>query len=534
MSQPASPDSSFGEKLFDTTCKALIPPQTVPVDAVAEIWTLGALIKLSGGNTVFVAYTEAARLEASNYRVSITASNGQNIALSQFGMKYDSFAQKLTESWGNALAKALLMEESTVVYESPCFYAIQDMRVPGQAPAACRARIYETALVILSSNVLPIRIPFSQIQTVDLQNFKVRLTAKNGVTIELSRLANVTQFFVEKLREAMRALEATSIETIKANVPSATFDELQKLSWLMVEGRAAPRKDVDQISLGLWSKLEKSVEFSPLSQSYDYISSIGVPNLECVGLKKSKDIVYIWFMIPVMGEVSVGGNAIVLEVTSETGHATYLFRVMPRAEFATTAAERFSEQAAIVIGDLNEAIIATGFRREPIYLSGDQLNTPEYSKYLYAADHLEPLKLLRERFFARIIHTGLDQWKADLTDALHFNTSIIEDTPRWTKSKLDFVEPQETTPMISSPPVSERKSIPIIQNLNVEAPPGPSMPDKVVVLSRMDADDSGNVKLCLRDSDFEQDIWITVTSDDATKLGAFPGTKVKISLQKNA
>jgi len=232
--------------------------------------------------------------------------------------------------------------------------------------------------------------------------------------------------------------------------------------------------------------------------------------------------------------VSVGGNAIVLEVTSETGHATYLFRVMPRAEFATTTAERFSEQAAIVVGDLNEAIIATGFRRETIYLSDDQLNTPEYSKYLYAADHLEPLKLLRERFFARINHSSLAQWKADLIDALQFNTGVNEDVQRWSKSKLDFVESQDTTQTVSTRTVSEVEPVPIIQNLNAEGPRGLSMPDKVVVLSRMDGDDSGNVKLCLRDSDFEQDIWITVSADDATKLGAFPGTKVKLSLQKNA
>ena len=125
MSHPAAPDSSFGEKLFDSNCKALVASQSGPVDAAAEIWTLGIMVKPSGGSTVFVAYTEA-RVEASNYRVSITASNGQNIALSQFGNKYDNFAKKLSEGWGNALAKALLMEEANVLYEAPCFYAIQD------------------------------------------------------------------------------------------------------------------------------------------------------------------------------------------------------------------------------------------------------------------------------------------------------------------------------------------------------------------------------------------------------------------------
>jgi hypothetical protein len=532
MSQPAL-DSSFGEKLFDSNCKALVPPQSGAIDAVAEVWTLGIMVKASGVNSVFVPHVEA-RVEASNYRVSITASNGLNIVLSQFGNKYDNFAKKLGESWGDALAKALLMEEANVVYEAPCFYINQDPHAPGQAPSPCRARIYETVLVILPTNILPIRFPFSRIQSVDLQNFKVRLAMRKGAVIELSRLANATQFFVEKLREAMKAVEAISIETIRTNVPSATFDELQRLSWLMMEGRAASRIDVERISQGLWTKLEKSVGFSPLAESYRYISSIAVSNLECVGLRKSKDVVYVWFMIPVIGSLSSGGNAVIMEVTSETGHATYLFRVMPRGEFATASAEKFSEQAAAVLDDLNEAITATGFRREPIYLTEDQLNTQEFSKYLYAADHLEALKLLRERFFARIIHNSFDQWKSDLSEALLFNTITKDEAERWSKSKLDFVETQELTPAISTPNITEMHPAPMIQNLNVEEPCGQPMPDKVVVLSRMEGDDNGNVKLCLHDNEFDQDIWVMISGDDAMKLGAFPGTKVKLSLQKNA
>lgn len=419
--------SSFGEKLFESSCKVVMPLRQSPVDAVAEVWSLGLVVKPVSENTIFIAYTETPKMEASNYRATIATKAGA-IALSQFGTKYERFAQVLTESWSDALAKALLMEESNLVYEVSC---LTSMRVYLQ-PVQSRIRIYDTALVILPLNTVPVRIPFSSLKSIDYDAFKIRLTLWDGETTEVSRLGNATQFFYDKLKEAKKSLEESTLETIEAMVPSASFQELNSLSSLMMEGRAAPRYAVQSISAALWEKLEKSVEISPLSAAYHYLSTVGLNDLESLGLRKTLNSVYLWFMIPLMStQDRQGGNALLMEVTSETGHATYLFRVMPRNQFAATTTEEFAKRSEILIRELNEAIVATGFRREPIYLSDEQLNRPEYSKYLYASRHLEPLRLLRDRFFARIIHNTFDQWKADLNEALHFNITETNDSFRW-------------------------------------------------------------------------------------------------------
>jgi hypothetical protein len=152
------------------------------------------------------------------------------------------------------------------------------------------------------------------------------------------------------------------------------------------------------------------------------------------------EVVYAWFLVPVKGSVQSGGNALVMEITSEIGHATYLFRVMSRTDFPNASQERFVQESETLTHNLNEAIIATGFRREPIYLSDDKLNSPSYAKYLYAAKHLEPLKLLRERFFARIIHHSFEQWKSHLSEALIFNTRAADEASRWSSSTDDLNE----------------------------------------------------------------------------------------------
>lgn len=89
---------------------------------------------------------------------------------------------------------------------------------------------------------------------------------------------------------------------------------------------------------------------------------------------------------------------------------------------------------------INEGMIATGFRREPIYLSNEKLSTSAYSKYLYAAKNLDVLMFLRERFYARIIHTTYENWQKDLNEAMAFNTKALQEEARWGKSQLEQPE----------------------------------------------------------------------------------------------
>lgn len=524
--------SAFGEKVFEAACRAAISSQA-EVDATAEVWTIGLAVKPSVGNTVFLPYTDAEKLEASNFHVSVGA-QGSSISLSRFGAKYDQFVLELGKRYSDAIAKALLMDEPRVVNETQCSYsaAVGGPQVTGQG----RARIYETALVLLPANARPMRFPFSLVTSVDLQGYKVVVSSTMGA-VELSRLGNATQFFADKLREAMRSLEAATVETIKSMVPSANFNELNELARPMAEGRAASRKVVETISPDLWKRIELSVGQSPLAETYQHLSAMGESALSSIGLRKAMERTYVWFLIPVMGSAEVGGNAVAMEVTSEGGHATYLFWVVPRSEFPKATKESWYQQAEGVAFDLNEAIIATGLRREPIYLTSDQLNTPEYGKYLYAAANLEPLRFLRERFFARVVHTTFEQWKKDLQEALLFNVTAPEGSARWGRSSLEFIEfgqPSRVPPVPTAPAPSAGMTVaaPTLQALNVEAGERIVVSEKVYTLQNMEADDRGNIKLWLHDVEMDSNTEIKITGDQASKLSAFPGSKIKVTLQK--
>jgi hypothetical protein len=80
-------------------------------------------------------------------------------------------------------------------------------------------------------------------------------------------------------------------------------------------------------------------------------------------------------------------------------------------------------------------ILDVNFRREPVYLSDEQIrNEPQYARYRYATQNIESLKDLRRLFIGRIIHSTFEQWKSDVASLLAFNITAPNGA-RWEKSQ---------------------------------------------------------------------------------------------------
>ena len=52
METQTSEAAPFGERLFEASCKVNTPPAQSQVDAVAEVWTLGLVVRPLSENTV--------------------------------------------------------------------------------------------------------------------------------------------------------------------------------------------------------------------------------------------------------------------------------------------------------------------------------------------------------------------------------------------------------------------------------------------------------------------------------------------------
>ncbi len=328
------------------------------------------------------------------------------------------------------------MSEEVVEYEARATYI--NVRADGsQSFGPCRARVLPSALVILPADAIPVKIQFARMISAQAQNFRVNVETSDSGVFELLRMGTSYQFFADKLTAARRAFEGEGFETLLAIGPGIGFDRLLDLSKLMAEGRAVSKADVVKRTFDFWLTLERLVRDSPLGPSYSRLQSLAIEDLTSIGFKKNLRGNYVWFMMAIQGSVEKGGNTIALEVTSETGHATYLFRVMEREKFASCPPEQFQTAARDAMKVISEAMITTGFRREPIYMDEAKMNSPAFTKYLYATKNLPELKLLRELFYARIIRKALESWAADLDAALLFNVTATEDTTKWEKSQTD-------------------------------------------------------------------------------------------------
>lgn len=125
-----------------------------------------------------------------------------------------------------------------------------------------------------------------------------------------------------------------------------------------------------------------------------------------------------WFFFPLNGErgAATPANVVAWESSSKSGRATYLFRLVDPAQTSSLAhPARAQATVEAAIHELNRAIGLLNFRREPIYLSDDDLALdPRYRRYAIACRKLPELRRLRASFLGRAIHTSPEAWQKQL------------------------------------------------------------------------------------------------------------------------
>ncbi len=126
---------------------------------------------------------------------------------------------------------------------------------------------------------------------------------------------------------------------------------------------------------------------------------------------------WLWYFTPLARE-GRPINAVAQEVTSESGHATYLYRLMDQTRFDSLSGEALADAVGEAIARLNRALLTLNFRREPIYLPDDQITQGRYTRYAVALRKLEYLQWARRAFLGRAIHKDDATWRSNLDQAL--------------------------------------------------------------------------------------------------------------------
>jgi hypothetical protein len=295
-------------------------------------------------------------------------------------------------------------------------------------------------------------VPFAFVEGVrfDEDAYQVLVTTDEGEVVRFGQMAKRSQEFAGELRRLLDAAAARTGRTLGSLLPGLAPAVVARLSREMRDGRAAQQRAVDAIDPALWPRLEGVVVGTEnLRQSYDRLTALCPPGWAAFGIKavlaeekeggdvealrevpdpapdaaadtdapeeEERAPTVMWFFTP----LARGGepvNLVAQEITSEKGHATYLFRVLPDEQFASLSGDALAEAVAKGVRRLNRALLTLNFRREPIYLPKEQIETPRYARYVVALRKLDYLIWTREAFVTRLIHNAT--WEQQLETAL--------------------------------------------------------------------------------------------------------------------
>lgn len=429
--------------LLECPLKVILPGQDSAQgqEAEARLTETGLELTAKFLDALTYSYRDIVGIEAENYRVNLSVVNGDTLHLYHLGSKYSDFVRILIYQRNELILTDLLMQERVrrAEIEAAC-----TRHVPGEEPkelGTCELRVCDTALLIIPEYAEPVRLPFSFVDNVAAEGYSVTIASDYGEKYTFAKLGREFTPFTDLLSEVIGELSAKAQQLLREFAPAAAPTAIHQAARLMREGRAARRQDLDEIDPGLWKGLEQHLEAVGVSEEYTFLSAMAGTSQQCLGFKRElaaqADTEYIWFLIPIPKS-----NILAMEASAgpESGRATYFFRITGRAEYSAAKPQELQARINQLLVDINRFMLASNFRREPVYLPAEKLREPRYHKYLFAVQKVPGLMELRNLFVGRVFHRDPEQWQDDVKDLLRFNVSTTEDKKKWTKS--DFETPE--------------------------------------------------------------------------------------------
>jgi hypothetical protein len=380
------------------------------------------------GEPLLIPYREIIQLSRVGYKIEVRLISKEKLTIYNLGYKYEDFFRNFSTLNNDTIIKDLLMNESILKSGVEADFRYIDDNKSEKVNGQCELRIYETGVVIISRDGDFIRVPYSDLARIQIENFKLILFTDYGDSYVFSKMGRELDICFKVLNDQLNSLSVKTQLSLEELLPMYESSVIKR----MKDGRAAKRLDVEAISSGLWVELEKKLDSFGIKEEYDYLKSIGQAEQACIGIKRGLlgNLIgeYIWFLVPIFDSDSAQpGNAIAMEATTGdgSGKATYFFRITdPNMYLNLHTMEELQAVVDKTLNRINRHLITVNFRREPIYLTNEQLNSITYVSYQRAILKIPSLQELRRLFIGRVMHHSPEQWKEAVMQLLKSNVSI--------------------------------------------------------------------------------------------------------------
>ena len=427
-------ENEAGETLSTSSAKARLSDSSLAIEP-------------ANGNDLSISYYDIKGISDQDYTIKLFLSSRDKVTISKIGYEYENFLITLYKMKNELYLRYLLMNEGLKAdqIEASFSYTINGEE---QFKGLCEVRLFDSALVILPQKNKPVRIPYCYVTSVKEEDYSITVEAEHGERLTFTQMGEKRDFLRRSLTEAMNELSTRTQRIIGEIQPQLDTMRKKKLADLMKDGRAAEKTEVDKISPEFWGLLEAKAKRMGLAESYDFLRDLSQRDRISLGVKRSlsdkDEDEYIWFLIPIYSEdPHAPGNAVALEATTgaDEGRATYFFRILTRADYQSgKTLPPLNSDYDEFLATINRCMIEINFRREPIFLTDDQLKDPKYVQYRFATQEISSLQKLRNHFIGRVMHYNIDQWKNDVKALLKFNVDEKSEDKRWEKSQTDAPE----------------------------------------------------------------------------------------------
>ena len=360
----------------------------------------------AGGTPLAFDLGDVDRTVPGEWDLQLALYTGHTITLKQFGAAFSNMAGELIAAWRDRTVQCLLLEDLEEVGR----YAGTANGSPGEI------RIFKSNLAFLPQAGMPIQWRLAEVESIafDDASYSVVLT-RGKDRLALSKLAKKTDEVLGKLQEVHRALREHAAAALHATFPFLSADQLVRLQILMPEGSSAPLAEMSKIHPKLAESLIARAVTEAHRPYFDALRSRAAKESLWAGFKfirpdeeekeageseseaaaeaeEEQQPLFFWFFFP------LANNKLAWEATTGTGRATYFFR-----------------GGTSEIPTLTRGLALINFRREPIYLSDDSLDTQsKYHRYAIGARKLPDLRTLRAAYIGRAIHSSVETWQGQV------------------------------------------------------------------------------------------------------------------------
>ena len=367
-------------------------------DSAVSLGTQLLTIESQSGERKGFGYRDISSIGRSEYSAKLVLSEGYSFELRSLGEKYDDFMRLLYALRNDQYVSDLLIDEGSPTFSTRGRIAFPEDEDDGEI------RVYKTRLGFFQDGGRRLEIArLSEITSFAFKDYEAKFSVQEDRgargsrkwSVTLSQLGESYDAFVRSFQSANRELQSEISSLIRGVCPTISFTSALKLSKVLLDGRTARLEEVRNIAPDFAKSFEAQIGVEgSVHGSIEYLLSLGDAAETLIGAKKFVSD-YLFLLIPIRGK------QIVAFESNEKGHATYFFRAT------------LEEMTVIVVAGLREG----NFRREPIYLSENDLLKPQYQRYNHALKRLDSLRELRSRFIGRAFHSDFETWKSQ-TDAI--------------------------------------------------------------------------------------------------------------------